>query len=162
ALERTLAGLWEHLDKLGSKPILLAVPGNHDLVRPDGADHTAMLLGDWETKKEVREGFWKKGSKFQKLIGKAFAPYKAFWERTAPRPDGVVLGLLPGDFTYVHEKDGARFGFVGLNSAFLQLSGKDYEGKLALHPRQIQPAVERDGDLARWAAGCDACFLLTH
>src|ERR1700704_2530925 len=33
-LEDTLGELWNHLGGLGSHPFLLAVPGNHDLVRP--------------------------------------------------------------------------------------------------------------------------------
>jgi 3',5'-cyclic AMP phosphodiesterase CpdA len=34
--EKVLGPLWQHLDKLGSgKAQLLAVPGNHDLTRPD-------------------------------------------------------------------------------------------------------------------------------
>ena|SRR5579863_8107167 len=33
-LDATLGELVDHLNKLGSSPILLAVPGNHDLVRP--------------------------------------------------------------------------------------------------------------------------------
>src|SRR5215207_372548 len=34
-LNKTLGRLYDELARLGSTPILLAVPGNHDLVRPD-------------------------------------------------------------------------------------------------------------------------------
>lgn len=160
-LENTLGDLWDHLDDLGSHPLLLAVPGNHDLVRPDPEDPTTVLLGDWTTKANVRDAFWKPGSKYQQPIHDAFAAYQAFWDRAAHRPAaGVVAGLLPGDFSYVHEKVGARFGFLGLNSAFLQLTGEDFEQRLAIDPRQAQPAV--GGDLDRWASSCHAAFLLTH
>lgn len=161
-LEYTLRELWAHFETLGSHPLLLAVPGNHDLVRPaDADDPTVVALGDWIAKPKVREAFWKPASKYQELIRSAFAPYQAFWERVAHRPQaGIVDGLLPGDFSYVHEKDGARFGFLGLNSAFLQLTDADFDGLLAIDPRQAQPAV--GGDLDRWASSCHAAFLLTH
>jgi hypothetical protein len=137
------------------------VPGNHDLVRPDPEDPTVVLLGDWTGKPNVRDAFWKPGSRYQGLIRAAFAPYQAFWDRAAHRPAaGVVAGLLPGDFSYVYEKAGARFGFLGLNSAFLQLTGANFEGQLAVDPRQAQAAV--GGDLDRWASSCHAAFLLTH
>src|SRR5579872_6304870 len=98
-LENTLGDLWDHLDDLGSHPLLLAVPGNHDLVRPDPEDPTTVLLGDWTTKANVRDAFWKPGSKYQQPIHDAFAAYQAFWDRAAHRPAaGVVAGLLPGDF----------------------------------------------------------------
>ncbi len=159
-LGTTLADLWEHLEKLGSRPVLLAVPGNHDLVRPNADNPTVRALAHWETDAVVRDGFWE-GSEYQKLISRVFAPYTDFWNKTPHRPrSGIKAGLLPGDFSYVLEKEGARFGFLGMSSTFLQLTGEDYERKLVVHPRQAQPAV--DHDLSRWAEACDACFLLTH
>src|ERR1043165_556159 len=41
---KVLGPLWDRLTQLGSKdPVLLAVPGNHDLVRPDGKKTKAAL-----------------------------------------------------------------------------------------------------------------------
>src|SRR2546427_12794522 len=41
--EQVLAPLWARMKELGSEPSLLAVPGNHDLVRPDAKKPTAAL-----------------------------------------------------------------------------------------------------------------------
>lgn len=159
-LEETLGELWAHLAKLGSHPLLLAVPGNHDLMRPDKNDPCLAALDQWQSNPRVRESFWTH-SAYLTLIREAFAPYQAFWDRAAQRPPtGVTPGHLPGDFAYVHEKEGWRIGFLGLNSAFLQLTDANFEKRLVVHPRQAQPAVERD--LARWAEGCHAAFLMTH
>src|SRR5262245_30555179 len=34
-VDEFLGELWERLDEIGSRPLLLTVPGNHDLVRPN-------------------------------------------------------------------------------------------------------------------------------
>jgi len=37
-LDALLARLWRHVGGLGSAPVLLPVPGNHDLARPTGGE----------------------------------------------------------------------------------------------------------------------------
>ncbi len=52
-------------------------------------------------------------------------------------------------------------GIVGLNSAFLQLTDKnDYQGRLALHPKQFHAACGGDG--VNWTESQHACILMTH
>src|SRR5262249_4788295 len=47
-LNEMLSRLWEHLQKLGSVPVLLGVPGNHDLARPSpGEPAVAALRTGW-------------------------------------------------------------------------------------------------------------------
>ena len=46
-VDELLAELWRHLDSLGSSPKLLAVPGNHDLVRPRRKEPSLSLLLQW-------------------------------------------------------------------------------------------------------------------
>jgi hypothetical protein len=53
-----------------------------------------------------------------------------------------------------------RIGIMALNTAFLQLAGGDYEGKLVWDPRQVA-ALCLDG-VDRWQADHDLCLLLTH
>src|SRR4051812_16159417 len=42
-LDATLGELWQHLRSLGSDPTLCAVPGNHDLVRPNHKEAAVRL-----------------------------------------------------------------------------------------------------------------------
>jgi 3',5'-cyclic AMP phosphodiesterase CpdA len=50
--------LISRLRELGSDPVLLAVPGNHDLVRPDGSDMAVVVFDAWEKNQKVQEAFW--------------------------------------------------------------------------------------------------------
>lgn len=162
ALGVTLAGLWNHFASLGSTPVLLAVPGNHDLVRPPPKHPTVKAMATWEDDSEVREDFWRdQESPYRAIVGDAFAPYGAWTEsHTLPRPKEYAAGLLPGDFAATVAKGSVRVGVIGLNSAFLHLTDADYTGKLAVDVRQIQGAC--GGDPAEWARARDICLLLTH
>jgi GTP-binding protein EngB required for normal cell division len=161
AFEDNLARLWAHLQELGSNPRLLAVPGNHDLVRPAPRKATVKALGTWWDDLDISDEFWKDdASDYRRLVAEAFKPYSD-WQRTS-RFHGQPLtpGLLPGDFSFTLPKDGVSLGVVGLNTAFLQLTAEDFEGKLALDPRQFQAAC--GGDSSDWLARHDATILLTH
>lgn len=161
ALESTLQDLWEHLAKLGSSPKLLVVPGNHDLLRPNSKAAVIKALNTWHLDEEVREEFWKDpNSEYRKTIERAFAEYQEWLESTQIPLVGYNKGLLPGDFSAKVEKDGIRLGVVGLNSAFLQLTGADYLGKLDLHVQQLQEACSPD--LPKWLGQHDFSILMTH
>lgn len=123
--------------KLGCDPKLLAVPGNHDLQRPDADKAAVMWLEEWRNKPDVRESFWKKrDGEYREVINTAFAKYDQWWRNTPLKPEGVMHGELPGDFSCTFTRGDLRLGIAGLNSSFLQLTDKkDYEGRLSLHPR---------------------------
>ncbi len=158
----TLDQLWEHFHKLGSKPKLLAVPGNHDLVRPENTkDPSIILLQLWKYNDDIQEEFWKNsGSSYRLVINNAFKNYSAWWENQPFRPENLSNGIIPGDFSATIEKDGARLGVVGLNTAFLQLTGDEYKGRLALHAHQFHEVCGGDGP--HWAMQHNTCLLLTH
>src|SRR5689334_13349407 len=79
ALNDTLCELWGQFESWGSQPILLAVPGNHDLVRPDVADPRLQELARWPDKAMV-ERFWRDPESPQrKLVVEAFANYSTWW-----------------------------------------------------------------------------------
>lgn len=161
AIEENLARLWAHFQELGSNPRLLAVPGNHDLVRPAPRKATVKALGTWWSDRDISDEFWRDdASDYRRLVAEAFKPYSE-WQRTS-RFHGQPLtpGHLPGDFSFTLPKDGVNLGVVGLNSAFLQLTAENFEGKLALDPRQFQAAC--GGDSSDWLARHDATILLTH
>lgn len=162
AADELLGLLWDHLRALGSDPALFAVPGNHDLVRPDPRRPEVRLLARWEQDPEVQREFWADPkSPYRAVIEEAFAPWERWTARARlRRPGELTRGLLPGDASAVLEKDGARLGLLGLNSAFLQLSDGPWEGRLALDVSQYHAATGGDGP--RWARGCDAALLVTH
>jgi hypothetical protein len=60
-LNKILEELWEKLSQLDSNPVLLAVPGNHDLKRPTSKASRPVveLLRDWRDKATVQDEFWK-------------------------------------------------------------------------------------------------------
>jgi predicted MPP superfamily phosphohydrolase len=164
-LNQVLEELWEQFDKLGSSPKLLAVPGNHDLVRPNKKDPSVKLLRYWNDDPEVQREFWENAdSPYRKVVTEAFKNYTDWldWLKKQPfKVDNLKNGILPGDFSITFKKGDAKLGIVGLNSTFLQLTSDDYKGKLALHTRQFQAACDGN-DGPDWAKQHHVCLLLTH
>jgi len=119
-------------------------------------------LESWSNRPDVRERFWKPdGDEYRQVVRDAFTNYDGWWRKTTRKPDCVHYGVLPGDFSCTINKGDVRLGIVGLNSAFLQLTSKpDYQGRLALHPKQFHQACGGDG--VKWAESHHACFLMTH
>jgi predicted MPP superfamily phosphohydrolase len=160
-LNQVLEELWKQFDKLGSFPKLLAVPGNHDLVRPKRMTPTVKLLLQWNNDPGVQKEFWKsEKSLYRRVVTKAFKNYTDWLKNQPFKVDNLNDGILPGDFSVTIEKGDAKLGIVGLNSTFLQLTDDDYEGKLVLHTRQFQAACGDDGP--DWVKQHHACLLLTH
>lgn len=156
-----LEQLWEHFKQLGSSPELLVVPGNHDLVRPNSKDPSVRLLQQWEDQPDIQEEFWENtDSPYRHVVTQVFSNYVNWWERQPFRVKNTNPGILPGDFSVTVEKNGAKFGILGLNTSFLQLTDDNYEGKLALHTQQFHEACDDDGPA--WAKQHHACLLLSH
>ncbi|MCP4105152.1 MAG: hypothetical protein GY749_06390 [Desulfobacteraceae bacterium] len=156
-----LEQLWEFFGRLECCPALLAVPGNHDLVRPDIKNPSVILLRQWDSQQEIQEEFWnEKKSPYRRVVAKAFADYSAWWENQLFRPGNLISGIMPGDFSATVEKNGAKLGIVGLNTAFLQLTGDKYRGRLALHAGQFHEVCGGDGP--GWAKQHNACLFMTH
>ncbi|MCP4695399.1 MAG: SUMF1/EgtB/PvdO family nonheme iron enzyme, partial [Gammaproteobacteria bacterium] len=83
------------------------------------------------------------------------------WIKNHPfKADNINHGILPGDFSVTIKKDNAGLGILGLNSAFLHLTDKDYKGRLAVHPSQFHQACGGDGP--DWAKEHQLCLLMTH
>jgi hypothetical protein len=163
--DQELAKLRQRLKALapapGADPVFLAVPGNHDLIRPQAREPVVKHLTSWGADGDVIEDFWtNRACEYRQVIETAFADYSRWWgDKTA----GVLAfrpGLLPGDFSATIEKDGARLGILGLNTAFLQLADGNHRGRLALHTRQFHGACGGSGP--EWTRSHHACLLLTH
>lgn len=161
-LTKLLDELWEQFRELGSDPILLVVPGNHDLVRPDLRDPTTLVLNRWQQIPEMHRDFWGNAeSAYRKVIDKVFQNYTNWWTAYLQRQgEQFQTGCLPGDFSTTLEAGGLRVGIVGLNTTFLQLAAGDYLGKLAWHTRQFHLACGGDGP--NWLKKHHLAILLTH
>lgn len=161
-LDEILDEVWNWFAELGCDPQLLPVPGNHDLQWRDATQAALIVLENWANAPDVRKKFWNDANnEYVQQVKSAFAAYETWWRGTPHKPAGIRPGMLPGDFSYTFVKDDLRLGIVGLNTAFLQLTDRsDYQGRLALHPKQFQAACGGDG--VRWAEAHHACLLLTH
>jgi tetratricopeptide (TPR) repeat protein len=156
--------LWEKLRELGSGgAVLLAVPGNHDLYRPNPQEDNAAIdvLLETDGFQRIQEKFWDNpAGGYRRVINDAFAAYSQWWDKAPNRPSGVKTGALPGDFSVTLQEGGRRIGIVGLNTTFLQLAGGDYEGRLVWDARQLHAVC--DGGVDTWSKQHDVCLLLTH
>jgi hypothetical protein len=176
-VNKVLERLRAELEQMGydKLPKLLAVPGNHDLVRPPKSteDNPNMVLDAllhlWDNNDcaHVQSAFWSKPESPQRrIVNEAFKNYLEWRQGDTPLPQPKIQeGILPGDFsTTITKKDEegneVKLGIVGLNSAFLQLVGGNREGKLALDRGQFNQACGGDGSY--WAKEHNACLLLTH
>lgn len=163
ALTTMLRRLWEWIGKKQTNtPNLLAVPGNHDLQRPDRKRSAASALRQYWNDQTVQSEFWAaQENEYRQLMQAAFAAY-CDWLNALDFGRGFTVqpGLLPGDFAVTVSQGKANLGIIGLNSTFLQLEGGDYQGKLDLHPQQLHAVC--GGDATTWMDQHHVCFLVTH
>lgn len=151
------------LERLGSDPVFIAVPGNHELVRPGKGSAAVEDLRQWTSNADLRRRFWTEDDGDHRVAVRralqswsSWAEHAIDWDRLE---DVRRTGLLPGDFAATLRIEELKIGLLGLNTAALQLAGGSFRGRLSVHPHQA-PAVV--GKLYQWVADHDACFLLTH
>ena len=156
--------LWVKLAELGSgDAVLLAVPGNHDLCRPDlkREDNAAAERLIEEPFDKLADRFWDRPTgAYRKVIDHAFAAYTEWWQGNPRRPANLTPGHLPGDFAATLNVGRRKIGVAGLNTAFLQLAGGDYTGRLVWDARQLHAVCGAAAD--DWTKKHDLCLLLTH
>lgn len=161
---KVLDPLWQKLSELGSgNAVLLAVPGNHDLYRPNPKEDNAAIdaLLDKDGFHRIEAKFWEQpAGSYRRVINDAFAAYSQWWEKAPHRPHNVKTGALPGDFSATIECGERRIGIVGLNTTFLQLAGGNYKGRLVWDARQLHAVC--DGGVDVWSRQHDVCILFTH
>lgn len=160
AFSDRLNELREYLRTIGSDPVVLAVPGNHDLTRPDPSLSAVRLLCQNPRDDIAYRMLWTKGTEYRKTIEDAFSRYSAWARKWNSEVGEFRDGQLPGDFSATLKCDGLRIGVLGLNSAFLQLGAGDFKGRLAVDAEQFQGCCGGDGP--DWCKQHEACFLLTH
>jgi tetratricopeptide (TPR) repeat protein len=162
--KQVLERLWQKLVELGSgDAVLLAVPGNHDLFRPNPKEENAAIdtLLDKDGFQRISAKFWDNPTgPYRRVINDAYAAYAKWWKGAPHRAENLTTGILPGDFACTLECGELSIGIVGLNTAFLQLQGGDYQGKLVWDVRQLHAVCEGAAD--DWLNRHSVCLLLTH
>ena len=156
-LTSTLRSLWDYFNSLGSNPVLIAVPGEQDLVHPKSG---RSYVGTYSASR-IREAFRQHFREPAQVLTRS-----RFWNFTqwlahvpVPLPAAYRKGLLPGDYAVTVEAEGLRVGIVGLNSVF-RSDPTDPEKLREIHVEQIEEAT--GGDLRSWARQHDVLVLVTH
>ena len=122
-LDTILDELWARFSDWGFEPLLIPVPGNHDLQRLPPKEPEAIVLNKWWDERSVHEDFFSpESSKLFKEVQKSFGRFEK-WQKSRLKRQGytVISGILPGDISTVFSVAGARVGIVGLNSSWLQV-----------------------------------------
>jgi tetratricopeptide (TPR) repeat protein len=146
---------------LGGDPIVVPVPGNHDLMRPHPRSGEAKGFRGYHADQEQRELVQQGNPDAIAPIKRWFDAYMGWLERDIVpewRRQGVKyeLGLLPGDIRLSLSRHDMRLGIVGLNSAFTQIDDGNYCGELVIERQQA------GRELSMWIESHEAALLLMH
>ncbi len=158
-----LIELRAQLAAFGPVPPLIAVPGNHDLLRPqEGGSLEAAMRQVPQDGKILEHVFNPQGEYLSKLRA-LFAPFVAWQEQAIL--DGLHFapsgrGLMPGDMVFELPFEGGVAGIATLNSAWLQLSAGSYLNRLHVDPRQLNAATGNDPE--GWCRAKDVRLIVTH
>lgn len=159
----TLKELYSKLAELRCCPQFLAVPGNHDLVRPAENDMATMLLQDWHSKPNVRESFLQEqNGSYRGTVRQAFGNYQQWYDGLSKEGIPVVEaahGFLPGDQVATIKKPEGQMGIVGLNSSWLQLGTHNKAGDLHVDHTQLSTMLP---DAEGWCRANQFNLLVTH
>ncbi|MCP4660452.1 MAG: hypothetical protein GY856_34045, partial [bacterium] len=136
----------------GPEPLIIPVPGNHDLIRPKDMEALSYLVLDGYDQgadnphvRMLDEKLWKgRDASFVKPLFKDYLSWlgRRIVPKLKQRGVAVHRSHFPGDLCVEIEIPGTfPLCIVGLNSAWLQYSDADFEGKLALPVQQFQAAL---------------------
>lgn len=163
-LNEILKKIYSELKSLGSEPLFFPIPGNHDLQRPEPMDPSVRAFKDWEEDILLREAFWnRRPPQYFDCIAKAFENYTNWFKSLAEigiSTGDAKHGILPGDISLRVPMGERHIGLIGLNSAWLQLRGGDYKGKLDVDVRQLLAVTDNRPD--EWASQNSSNVLVTH
>ncbi|MBF0127410.1 MAG: metallophosphoesterase, partial [Magnetococcales bacterium] len=141
-------------------PVVVPVPGNHDLVWPSEAKlkRAFSILVDIaagqraENLTELEENLHDETNKG--MFAELFKAYHAWLKRLIAtnwnRPGELrhAQGEMPGDVClHLNLPGRPSLAIVGLNSAWMQIAKGDYEKKLEMLPRQFLRLAGQDGAL---------------
>lgn len=156
---------------LGGNPVIIPVPGNHDVLRPDRRRAREFrILDDYprgrsdELVAELIDQLWSGWD--ASPIAPLFAPYTAWRARYIVSRPGVEIHAshFPGDLRVELALPGVTpTCFIGLNTAWRQYRDGNFHGALELPLEQFYAALARGSDpLALLRASGRRNLLVTH
>jgi tetratricopeptide (TPR) repeat protein/predicted MPP superfamily phosphohydrolase len=164
-LQDILDELWSLFAEFGANPVLVPVPGNHDLCRRSNADPVVLAMKDWWLSHTVQQAFWDPTiPAYREFVYQSFKSYLTFLENLRDSrvrlPENIQHGVIPGDISVELSIREKVIGIVGLNSAWLQVNDDNYKGRLHIDPRQLMEVVNGDPD--NWCGKHAANLIVTH
>ena len=139
---------------------MIPVPGNHDLVRQNDLDNAPFYIlenfwkdPDHRSLASLRDRLWEKGDAvyFKPLFGNyQHWLEKSVLPRLAKRRDVEFrCSHFLGDLSvFVNLPGRRRLTVVGLNSAWVQYTEGNFEGKIELYQQQLHYALAGDGSVS--------------
>jgi hypothetical protein len=167
-LTEALQQLLARLADLGSTPVLLAVPGNHDLQRPNERAPEVRALLNWLHDQDLRGTlFWHDadGKPYRDVVDTAFAEYTRWtqaWRALHPPPAWLTVrdaGLLPGEFAASVRRDGISLGIASTAARLAQWHWScrrtaPYRATTTSHHASLlEPLLEAAERQYRWNSG---------
>ncbi|MEO5341636.1 MAG: SUMF1/EgtB/PvdO family nonheme iron enzyme [Magnetococcus sp. MYC-9] len=144
---------WLRACDLNSNPVVVPVPGNHDLIRPDMDDPQYVALDYWEQGRDNRyvarlmKTLWEKNDPY--IFAPMFANYQEWLCRTI-LPQSARAGVswrsshFPGDLLVsLTLPSRMPLTVVGLNSTWLACRD-DAKGRLEIATEQLQALLPAD------------------
>lgn len=158
-LNAELMGDYEPEDPRAA-PLLVPVPGNHDVVRPKSVE-AEVVRQAFASRTPHSPGLWVAGQEgVRATLRTAFSPYERWLRRhPLPFPRTWRSGVIPGDRAVSIDRGGIRLGVLGLNSAYLHLGDGAY-GTLHLDMSQFTSLC--GPNTGGWVDTHDFNVLLTH
>ncbi|MCA9704313.1 MAG: hypothetical protein KDK70_00495 [Myxococcales bacterium] len=140
-------------------PLLIPVPGNHDLARPS-ASEAATVRRALRARGPTSARLWEGEEHIRDIVNGCFGGYQRWLKHhPLPFPNSMHEGIVPGDLDVSLWRSGVSVGVLGLNSAHAHLGDED-EGELHL---DLSQQLELIGDNpGRWLHQHHFTVLLTH
>lgn len=159
--DRVSRALDEIRHAVGGDPVIIPVPGNHDLARPNPASPQAQAFARYRRDRGLRQLVRTADREGLAPIERWFEEYSSWLEHAVMpgwRRQGVVCksGLLPGDIRLSFSCRGVRLGVVGVCSAFSHVDDGNYRGELIIERQQA------GDELSAWSEDHHATLLLMH
>ena len=181
-LDLFLEALLKQLKKSHPKamtPLIIPVPGNHDIKRPQGTEVFGFLVLDkYSNNKDSYAELFKKTlwqQQNSQLLKPLFKNYQSWLEKSILPPlqnhPEVMLrtSFFPGDlFLDIHLYDHLPLCVVALNTTWMQYKEGDFRGKLELASEQLHALLvhnknhDEDSWVARLLEEQPALLLMHH
>lgn len=154
----------EVLTAEGSTPRWFMVPGNHDLSRVEEGSGLPLAISQAGKRVEAYKKTFLNKSENKKQINNAFKNYTKFinslTQEGIPLLESENIGVMPGETSGTLQVNDLKVGLVGLNTAWAQVQGGDYKGRIEVFAEQFTKLTRNDP--GEWTSKNDINILVTH